>query len=389
MEYNNMSTITFCIPTKDNLRYLRGSIESIRKNAVTNPKILVYVDSSNDGTIEWLTEHSINFIVNETNTPRGIAYGYNRCIEQAETDIVCMFHADMYMAKGFDTAILKYISDGVVVSGTRIEPPLHPEGEEKIVHGFGMYPEDFNEAAFLEFAYNKVIEHSGRTTRGIFAPWAIHKKDILAVGLHDENLHSYHEDSDIFNRFVLAGFTILQTWEGYVYHLTCRGGQFQNGIEQVTTNPQFHSMKQKSFREFIRKWGQFIRNDEYHHPIIQPRYRKKLVLPSANLQLVSQLEPWFDLVSVADAELVRSYIAHEHSMTSRNLENTFYGSDEGIGVTITVNPLTFTQNDYILIHNIGTLLSDIPPTEIGEYSVGNLHVAVNKPTPMVTGYISQ
>ena len=49
----------------------------------------------------------------------------------ASNDIVMIYHADMYSLPNFDEEILKHIKPGVVVSGTRIEPPLHPKGPEK------------------------------------------------------------------------------------------------------------------------------------------------------------------------------------------------------------------------------------------------------------------
>ena len=36
------------------------------------------------------------------------------------------------------------------MSGTRIEPPLHPEGPEKIIRDFGIEPEEFKEQELLE-----------------------------------------------------------------------------------------------------------------------------------------------------------------------------------------------------------------------------------------------
>ena len=57
--------ITFCIPTKDNLRYLKGCIESIIKNSIYDNEILVWVDSDNDGTIDWLDKNDIKYMVNK------------------------------------------------------------------------------------------------------------------------------------------------------------------------------------------------------------------------------------------------------------------------------------------------------------------------------------
>ena len=287
-----MNKITFCIPSKNNLRYLKNSINSIRENSAYEHDIIVFIDADNDGTEEWCNENNVLFIKNKLDTPQGIAAGYNRCIELAKTNIVCMFHADMYMAKGFDTGILKYLKPLSVVSGTRIEPPLHPEGKEKIIKNFGLYPEDFIKEDFDSFVVETINANQDKTTKGIFAPWACYKEDITSIGMHDERFHSYHEDSDMFNRFILNGYEIIQSWEAYVYHLTCRGGQFQDGVEQVTKDPFFHEMKNKAMRNYVRKWGYFVRNNEYQYPIIPHKYNIGFKVHNCNLDAMTVLEPW-------------------------------------------------------------------------------------------------
>jgi glycosyltransferase involved in cell wall biosynthesis len=112
-----MGKITYCIPSKNNLRYLKSSIKSIKENSSQEFDIIVFIDSDNDGTKEWLDREEIKYITNESNIPKGIAYGYNRCIKAATTPIVCMFHADMFMGKGFDTAIYTVADEAGKVEG--------------------------------------------------------------------------------------------------------------------------------------------------------------------------------------------------------------------------------------------------------------------------------
>jgi GT2 family glycosyltransferase len=349
-----MSRITFAIPTKNNLRYLKSSVESIRENSSQQNDIIVYIDSDNDGTEEWLKENNVTFIKNESDTVKGIAHGYNRCIELAKTPIVCMFHADMYMAKGFDTGILKHLLPGTVVAGTRIEPPLHPEGKEKIVKNFGMYPEDFKKKEFDSYVETVRREKIGVTTRGIFAPWAIYKDDITKIGMHDETFHSYHEDSDIFNRFILNGYNLIQSWEAYVYHLTCRGGQFQDGIEKITTDEMFHKMKDESFRKYIKKWGSGIMNDEFHYPILYPKFDISVLIKNSNDVVTKQLKPFF-------TEIVTDTSASDNA-----------------DVYVEIDLKTFTQEDFKNITNINGILGQLDSDEVGSFELGNIFVKVNK-----------
>ena len=341
--------ITYCIPSKNNLRYLKNSIQSIQKNSSNQYDIVVYVDGDNDGTEKWLIENGIRYLKNETDSPMGIAYGYNRCIEAATTPIVCMFHADMYMGNGFDTAILKYLKPLSVVSGTRIEPPLHPAGLEKIVENFGMYPEDFTETEFDNFVEKMQSVHQNKTTNGIFAPWAIYKEDITSIGMHDERFHSYHEDSDIFNRFILNGYEIIQTWEGFVYNLTCRGGQFQDGIEQITKDEAFHKMKTNAMRNYIRKWGEFVKNDPYQHPIIHPKYEIGFVVSNCSLPILKVLEPWCGRIYVGSDDIVTEYINSEQ-------ENTFYDLTKRVVVESNNDPIS--ENDIVVAFDANQLTNE-------------------------------
>jgi GT2 family glycosyltransferase len=369
--------ITYCIPSKNNLRYLKSSIKSIKENSEHEFDIVVYVDSDNDGTKEWLDSEGVRYLVNETNIPRGIAYGYNRCIEAATTPIVCMFHADMYMGKGFDTAILKYLKPLSVVSGTRIEPPLHPKGLEKIVEDFGMYPEDFKKDEFDSFVQKTIQENKDKTTRGIFAPWAIYKEDITSIGMHDEFFHSYHEDSDIFNRFILNGYDIIQTWEGLVYHLTCRGGQFQDGIEQITQDPKFHLMKHNAAKNYVRKWGHFVKNDQYQYPIIPSKYDIQFNIQNCNLQLLSMLEPWCSKMSVdLSSDMIENYIRAEKGNTTVNLEEKINQSGEG-DIVVSFDASKVNQQSFQYIQQLSEIF-DANEIQEGSFEFDIFDVKINK-----------
>jgi glycosyltransferase involved in cell wall biosynthesis len=374
--------ITFCIPSKNNLRYLKSSITSIKNNSVLANDIIVYVDADNDGTEEWLKAVGVRYILNEEAQPKGIATGYNKCIEAATTDIVCMFHADMYMAKGFDIGLLKYLKPNSVISATRIEPPLHPEGKDKIIKQFGLYPEDFDKSDFDNFVDALITTNQNKTTRGIFAPWAIYKEDIISIGAHDEFFHSYHEDSDIFNRFILAGYDIIQSWDAYVYHLTCRGGQFQDGIEHVTKDTAFHQMKNTAARNYLRKWGSWIKNDEYQHPIILPKYNIQSIIKNCNEHLLEVLEPWFSCVYIDTdlPEIVYKYYQKEHTNTKYDLaariklfdKNLF--SMDNIDILVEIDGAKFTQNTFNIIQQLSDIITE--SGSVGEFQLDNLRITI-------------
>lgn len=371
-----MKKITFCIPTKNNLQYLRGCLKSIEENSAQKHDVIIYVDGDSDGTVDWLISNNIRYIKNDTVLPKGIANGYNRCIEAAETEIVCMFHADMYMAKGFDINLLKHLKEGVVVSATRIEPPLHPMGLEKIVQNFGMYPEDFLESGFGEFVERQMVDDSDKTTKGIFAPWVVFKSDVMKIGMHDEFFHSYHEDSDIFNRMLLSGLEFIQSRDSFVYHFTCRGGKFADGVERETSDTLFHAMKTKAMSHYIRKWGSWIKNDEYQHPILIPKYDIGIVM-EGGVALLRAVEPWCSSVYVKGigASVITDYIQSEQPNTIFNLSERVldYSKLKKHDIQIYIDN-RFNQSDF---SNLQILPQIIHSTdEVGEFELGNMKITI-------------
>ena len=208
--------ISLIQPSRNNLKYLKWSYESIRKNEGEHEiEICVADDASTDGTWAWCVEMekkdpNFKWIRNQGPERLGHTILYDRLINSVATaDVAMIYHADMYLCPGAISAIEKHIKPGVIVSLTRIEPPLHPPGPEKILANFGTEPEDFNEEAFLDW-YSKVEVQ--QATEGVFAPWAFYRKDFQEIGGHDPlYAPQSKEDSDIFNRFHLNGVEFVQT----------------------------------------------------------------------------------------------------------------------------------------------------------------------------------
>ena len=109
-----MKTISFVIPSRNNLSYLKWSYNSIRKNLGYRHELLLGDDFSSDGTWEWLQkikEKDVNVQIfkNEGPERKGIVYWYDFLCDKATNEIVMFFHADMYATPNLDTEILKHL----------------------------------------------------------------------------------------------------------------------------------------------------------------------------------------------------------------------------------------------------------------------------------------
>ena len=377
----NNEVISFISPSRNNLSYLKWMYNSIRKNLGYRHEILLADDFSSDGTWEWLqkikkTDNNIKIFRNEGSERKGIVYWYDYLCEKASNDIVMFLHADMYVTPKLDEEILKHIKPGVVVTATRIEPSLHPPGPEKILADYGIEPEEFDEFQFLKdldkFKQNK-------TTEGVFAPWAIYKDDYWAVGGHDDLFAPQSkEDSDIFNRLHLNGCRFVQTWDGFVYHMTSRGSRFNpmSGGAPGKDSPEWlHTTK--NMRNFIRKWGTTVKHDEFLKPIVVPKYDFGFVVKNANLGLLQALEPFCSTIYVDT--IFTDYINIEQPNTLYDLTKRIYSihSEKQNDIEIRFDGSKLTNENFTLIQQMPEIFTN-DKLETGSFELDIFEIQINK-----------
>ena len=154
-------------------------------------------------------------------------------------------------------------------------------------------------------------------------------------------MHSCREDSDLFNRMLLAGFNFIQPWNSLVYHLTGRGAGSFDGDEE--RHKKWKDDMNKSTLAFIKKWGQNVNHDALMKPIVYPVYNKSVIINNPNPQLNQLLEPWFN---------------------------------DGSDITVTIDGNTFNQQDFQIIQQLPAIIQD--SGEVGEFTLGNLNIKINK-----------
>ncbi len=385
--------ISLIQPGRNNLKYLKWSYDSIRKNQGNHEvEICVADDFSNDGTWDWCQEmmkmdSNFKAIRNEGPTRLGHTILYDRLVNEVATNDICMiYHADMYLCPDALNYIELNLKEKTIVSLTRIEPPLHPPGPEKIIKDFGIEPEEFNEEGLLEWITNTEFSETyfNKTTEGIFAPWAFWKKDFQEINGHDPlYAPQSKEDSDIFNRFQLNGIKFVQTWMGCVYHMTCRGSRFADGAQRNPDGQVFMknretdewlAQNQRSTRNFIRKWGHFCKHDRFMKPIIPPKYNVGFVISSCNTPLLHALEPWCDKIYIDSDH--SGYVEREQPNTQYNLNSKILSvhAEKDNDIEVRMNGNTFNQVDYQYIQQLSEIISD--SGELGTFNLGNLEISI-------------
>lgn len=331
--------ITFVIPTRNNLEFLKLAYKSL-KELKGNHEILILDDASEDGTKEWLKQlqdDKLEVYTNPGPERIGIVGMFDEGIKKAKTDIIFAFHADMVASPNLDINILKHLKRNNVVCATRVEPPLHPPGPEKITMPLGNDTNEFDYSKSKKILLNLEKQNKDKITNGIFAPWCMYKEDFLLVGGHDTLFAPQSkEDSDLFNRFVLNNYNLIQAWDGVVYHFTSRGSRFNkhSGGDIGKNSPEWLFTNEKNSKNFIRKWGTFIEHDSLMKPIITPKYDICFVLKNANEKYLELLEPYCSNLFV-DCE-TEYFIKNEQTKTIIDISKKFYSDENKINNDILV-----------------------------------------------------
>jgi len=376
-----MNKITFVLPSRNNLEFLQLAYLSIR-NLETKHEILVLDDASTDGTQEWIKSlNDENLITYHNPGPEriGIVGMFDKGIEMARTEIIFAFHADMVACKDLDKNILKHLKPGTVVSATRVEPPLHPAGPEKITVDFGVEAHEFT---FVKWYNESESLKQDKITEGIFAPWCMYKSDYLAIGGHDELFAPQSkEDSDLFNRFVLKGYKVIQSWDGLVYHFTSRGSRFNKhagGAAGKNSEEWIHTTT-KNGRNFIRKWGHFVKHDEFMKPIIPHKYDIGFIVNNCNLQLMAALEPWCSTLYTDDemGVLEAAYYENEQPHTKIDLKEklkVIKYSTPNNDITVEFDGKLLDQESFNLLVQLPEIIAE--SGEVGKFELGIFKISI-------------
>lgn len=266
------SSISFCIATaKNEKEYVLLLLRSLRDNTdITKHEIVIFIDSDNQNTYEALLQEqqnmpNIKICKNPYDHPIGSQRNVSVLFNAAKNDIVCYLQSDMVVGKDIDKYISEnMISEDIVLTCARIEPPLHPPGSEKIIIDLGVTPEEFQYDKFNSFVSNLQAENRPNI-EGNFAPFALYKKSWLdKLGGFDTQFRSSREDDDMAIRMNLSGFKMIQSWNACVYHFTCVSSR---GINWFKSNPEEREVVQQlqqladaeEYKKFIRKWGKITR----------------------------------------------------------------------------------------------------------------------------------
>tara|TARA_B110000967_G_C18803887_1_gene519943 strand:- start:755 stop:1297 length:543 start_codon:yes stop_codon:yes gene_type:complete len=167
--------------------------------------------------------------------------------------------------------------------------------------------------------------------------------------------------------------------------MTCRGSRFADGAKRNPDGQVFMknretdewlTQNQKATRNFIRKWGHFVKHDRFLKPIIPHKYDVGIVLNNNNTELLHALEPWCNTIYCGvGVNLRQQYITIEQPNTIMDLSKRVlpYNNEKNNEILVAIND-KFTQQDFGYIQQLPEILAN--SGEEGEFELGNLNITV-------------
>jgi GT2 family glycosyltransferase len=421
-----MKQISFLINTSVNtLDHVKLLLRSLKENLVgAEHEILVFVDSDNEGTVEYLKEQKKDFfdlkiITHRLNPCIGYSRNNNLLVELAKHDIVSYLQSDMVISPEYDLNVLSDLEDNCILSATRIEPPLHGASYQTITKDFGTDPNEFKWNEFQKFS---VEAKNDREIEYFFAPFTFYKKVWMDVGGYDTLFRRSREDSDLLQRFIQAGIKIKQTFKANVYHFSCVSSRGKNWFDPNSEEAKQRVATQNiadqvELTRFIRKWGRFNHGEE---KIL--RYDMDLVWVGGSLDDLVKIEHFFNKIWVPTQEIKDELLGfyntrNEHQYANHLLKfsnedwnnaKKFYnqtdyeslvqvGKPGKFNIKIEIDMTrdskgTLLKDGNVLLSNLGFLSDLIAPCEPGIYelgcaefhvitkvNLGNSHIVVENP----------
>lgn len=396
-----MEKITFATNTgPGTLEYTKLLLRSLSENLDSDQhEILVFIDSDNDGTLEYLRSVKESFkdlkiVTHKVKPILGPERNSNLIVEMAKHDIVSYLQSDMVVSKHYDTEILKCLEPDMILSSTRIEPPLHGLSDLTFTKDFGLSPDEFDWDGFVAYAdtikSDKVVDY-------FFAPFTVYKQAWNKLGGYDTNFRRSRCDSDIVQRALHSGIKIKQTFSANVYHFTCVSSRGKNWFNTRDEKAQRRVQTQQfadqvEMRRFLRKWGGFSHTDKLSY-----KYDVDFVIKGDSPQIANlayDLEPfgsrlWVSSQDTKDNLLRRCELEHYYAnelygfreedweASKQYYNHTNYdqifcvGEPEDYNIKITIDPKKDIKE---FLQHVGSLRIMLEGSEPGDYELGGASV---------------
>jgi hypothetical protein len=155
--------------------------------------------------------------------------------------------------------------------------------------------------------------------------------------------------------------------------MTCRGSRYNPTITTVgKESDEWLAQNNRSARNFIRKWGHFVKHNDTMKPIVPKRYDVGFVVRNCDDYKLALLEPWCDTI-YTDVSYDR-YIQAEQKNTKFNLTKKLkrYEDQKLNDVIIEFDATKLTNQSFEFFNMLQLMLEDSGQIGESEYDIFKL-----------------
>jgi hypothetical protein len=211
--------VSIIIVNYNGLPYLKECLASIQEQSYPEIEVICVDNGSQDGSPEFIQQNypHIKIIVNEKNL--GFCRGNNLGILAAKGEYVFLLNNDTKLEASCVENMVREIEQkpphciGVIPKVLFYDEPL-------LINSYGViwhhkYHWRDNRCGLLDLGQFKTSE---KVFGSMFAAILFKKKELIKIGLFDEDYFCYGEDFDISYRVNIFGYTFFTAPQAIVYH---------------------------------------------------------------------------------------------------------------------------------------------------------------------------
>ena len=133
----------------------------------------------------------------------------------------------------------------------------------------------------------------------------------------------------------------------------------------------------RSTRNFIRKWGHFVKHDALMKPIVPSKYDVGFVIHNCNYETLYELEPWCSSIYV-DSPVINGYIEEEQPNTLIDLRERVNSkmNEATNDIVVEFSAREFTPEQMNYIAQLPEILAN--SAEEGTMELGIFTFTINK-----------
>ena len=134
----------------------------------------------------------------------------------------------------------------------------------------------------------------------------------------------------------------------------------------------------RSTRNFIRKWGHFVKHDALMKPIVPPKYDIGFVVSNCSHSTLYELEPWCSTIYTDWAWTKYADQEQENTLFDLSKRVKPFYEEKTNDIIVEFDAKEFTPQQFNIISHLPEILSDDDELEVGEFNVGIFKITINK-----------